>query len=114
MALNLQPLVWEWESITTGDTFPATNITEADHTSNLSRVRLAFFLDDAEASSLDLDSDDTGVTINDAATWDFTIDVISVSLAPGLYHYDLETTDAAGIVSTEFVGTWQILTGYTL
>jgi hypothetical protein len=113
MALDLKPLVWDWAAVTTGDTFPATNITESDHDSNLSRVRISIWLDGATSSALNLDSNGATIVINDAAAWDFTINAISVTLAPGLYFYDLETTDAAGVVRTEFVGSWEILTGYT-
>lgn len=114
MALDLKPLRWDWPEVVTGDTFPAINITESDHESDLERVRIKFVLSGATSPSLTLDSDATGITINDAAAWDFTIDAINpVTLEAGVYSYDLETTDAAGTIRTEFAGTWPILSEIT-
>lgn len=114
MALDLKPLRWDWPEVVTGDTFPAIHITEADHESDLSRVRISIVLSGATDAALTLDSNSTGITINDAAAWDFTIDQISpVTLAAGVYSYDLETTDAAGTIRTEFSGTWNILSEIT-
>lgn len=114
MALDLKPLRWDWAAVVAGDTYPATNITESEHDSNLERVRIKITLSGATSPSLSLDSDTTGITINDAATWDFTIGAIQTSsLAAGVYSYDLETTDAAGTIRTEFAGTWPIISQVT-
>lgn len=110
MALNLTPLRWDWASITQGDTFPATNITESEHDSNLTRVRIKIRPSGQSTALMILDSSTSGIVINNAATWDFTISPISTSsLSSGFYSYDLETTDALGIIRTEFNGTWEIL-----
>ena len=113
MALNLAPLVWDWEGITAGDTYPACNITETEADTTLARVRVKIKLDGT--LKLTLDSDSTGVTLNStgAGGWDFTIDAIpaatTATLAAGYYDYDLETTDTNGTVRTEFSGCWPIL-----
>jgi len=110
MALNLKPLKWDWSPVVKGDTFPATNITESLHTSNLSRVRIKFKLSGATSTSLTLDSSTTGIVITSAANWAFTISAIStVTLAAGVYSYDLETTSTDGTIRTEFSGTWEII-----
>jgi len=116
MAINLKPLNWNWDAVTTGDTYPAINIVETSSDSALTRARVTVKASGSAVASLTLDSDATGVTINvaTAGAWDFTIDEINpVTLTTGWYNYDLETTDAAGVISTEFKGTWQILSETT-
>ena len=101
--------------MTKGDTYPAANFTETEADSDLSRVRVEVKAAGSTTAALTLDSDATGVTINTATAgaWDFTVDEISAATTAGLtagwYSYDLETTDAAGVVSTEFKGSWRIL-----
>lgn len=116
MALDLTPLKWDWAPITQGDTFPATLITETSADTDLSRVRVKIKAAGSTSAALFLDSQTTGVTIGNATAgaWSFTIGAISTSsLAAGVYSYDLETTDSAGTVRTEFSGTWEILTQIT-
>jgi len=114
MALDLKPLKWDWSPVTAGDTYPACNITESDHDEDLARVRIKLRVSGSADTALTLDSATAGITINDAAAWDFTISAIDTSaLAAGHYSYQLETTTAAGTVRTEFAGTWQILTDVT-
>ena len=114
MALDLKPLRWDWPEVVTGDTYPATNITESDHESDLARVRISIVASGETTPALTLDSDATGITINDASAWDFTIDAINpVTLDASVYSYDLETTDSAGTIRTEFSGTWTILSEIT-
>lgn len=63
---------------------------------------------------LDLDSDASGITITTttAGAWDFTIDEISAAtmetMPVGEHLYDMKVTDAGGIVSYDFYGTWEI------
>ena len=112
MATNLTPLNWDWSPVVKGDTFPATQITETLNDSALTRVRVKLKLSGATTTSLTLDSATSGVTITTATAgaWDFSIDAIqTVTLAAGVYSYDLETTDAASTIRTEFSGTWEIL-----
>jgi hypothetical protein len=111
MALDLKPLKWDWAAVTTGDTFPATNITDSGSDTALVRVRVKVKASGEATASLTLDSSSTGITITNATAgaWNFTIDMIQVALAAGTYSYDLETTDSAGTVRTEFAGTWEIL-----
>jgi hypothetical protein len=114
MAIDLKPLRWDWAPVVTGDTYPATDIVESSYDSNLSRVRIKITLSGETTPSLTLDSDTSGITINDAAARDFTIDEINpVTLAAGIYAYDLEMTYANGTVRTEFAGTWEILSEIT-
>lgn len=111
-SLNLDPLVMPWPRVTTGDTFPAMRITETRSDTALVRVRVKVKAQGSDVTNLDLDSDTTGITITTATAgaWDFQIDRIdTVSLAAGWYSYDLESTDDAGTVKTEFKGSWQIL-----
>lgn len=44
------------------------------------------------------------ITINDAATWDVTIPPTLMPLEKGDWHWDFETTDAAGVVRTLYHG----------
>lgn len=109
--MDLRPLRWNLPFVTKGDTFPAVNFVETASTENLTRVRVKVKTSLTATASLTLDSDATGMTINTATAgaWDFNIDKIAeVSLDAGIYLYDLETTDAAGTVRTEFAGAWEI------
>lgn len=111
MALNLSPLKWDWARIQKGDTFPATNITESLSTTNLSRIKIDFYLSGSTTSALTLDSNVSGVTINTATSgaWDFTIAAIQTAeMTAGIYSYELKSTDAGGVIRTEFIGTWEI------
>ena len=57
--------------------------------------------DDAVALTLtELD----GITISDAAAWEFDIDARLISLAKGSYYWKLKTTDADGIVKIRLQG----------
>lgn len=114
MAINLKPLHWDWPGVTKGDTYPAINITESSSDTALSRIRVKIKLADTATAALTLDSDGSGVTLNGtgAAAWDFTIGPISAtdtaSLTAGTYSYDIESTDAGGVVRTEFKGSWVV------
>jgi hypothetical protein len=115
MELDLTPLEWDWTPVTKGDTFPSIRIQETSSEVDCARVRVKIKASGVATASLELDSDASGITITDgtAGAWDFTIDTITAaqtaSLSAGFYTYDIETTDAAGNVKTEFCGTWQIL-----
>ena len=112
--ISSKPLQWNWRSVTQGNTFPATNIVESLSDTDLVRVQIKF--KDVDGVLLvDLDSDDVGITINDATagSWDFTIDAMDAATTatfdPGKYYYDLKITDSAGIVNTDFKDEWTIL-----
>ncbi len=50
-----------------------------------------------------------GITINDAAAWDLTVDAITpLTLTPGFYSYALEITDTGGRVLDWLEGDWKI------
>ena len=113
--LDLRPLIFDWYPVTLGDTYPATNFVETGATSILSRVRVKI-KDSAGTLLATLDSDGTGITLNSTAagSWDWNIDAIATSsLAAGNLRYDLEVTDDAGTIRTEFSGSWRILTQVT-
>lgn len=108
--LNLKPMRWKWDSVTTGDTYPAIRIQETSSDTAISAISLVVKdSDNTEALTL---SNGSGITITTATAgaWDFTIDAISpVTLSAGVYYYELQITDDAGTIRTEFEGTWQIL-----
>jgi hypothetical protein len=109
--LDFTPLCWNWAPITQGDTYPATRITESKAETDLSRVRLKV-KNRVGTTLLSLDSNTSTITLTDttAGSWDFTIPAIATgTLEPGTLYYDLETTDAAATVRTEFSGEWRIL-----
>ena len=118
MSVDLLPKKYDLPSIVQGDTYPAVNFSATGTTSALTRVRVKF-KDSAGTLGLTLDSDSTGMTINDATAgaWDYDIDAISAATTAGLtadvYEYGIETTDAAGTVATHFQGTWEICEQFT-
>ena len=113
MALNFTPFIWNWATIKAGDTYPAARITEdagGDGDTTLERVRIK--IKNAEGQTvINLDSDNTGITINDASAgaWDYTIDSFTAPSVAGIYSLDMEWTDGAGVVTTATDGTWEIL-----
>ena len=113
--LNLTGGNYNFATITAGDTYPAADVRiEHAYVSTLTRVRIMFSPCSGGAPVLTLDSASTGITITNAATWEFTIDrIAAVPLAAGNYAYQMETTDSAGTVRTETRGTWQIITDLT-
>ena len=108
--LDLTPARWNWASVVTGDTYPAANLKIDGADSTLARVQIQFKPCAGGDASLTLDSNNATITINDAATWDFTINrIAAVSLDAGIYAYDMQTTAADGTIRTETSGTWTIL-----
>ena len=109
MSLKLTPFVLNWPSITAGDTFPGFNIAGTDTPDGNDLMRVRMQVRNAENEVVvDYDSDDEGITINDAATWDFNVADIVTPDAAGLYKYDIETTDSLGVVATIINGSWNV------
>jgi hypothetical protein len=112
--LNLTPLCDNWDAVTQGDTYPAQRYTVAGTAAALTRVRCKV-KNRLGTTLLNLDSNTSGIVINTATAgaWDFTISALSAAtmeaIDPGSHSYDIETTDAAGTVFTDFSGTWQVL-----
>jgi hypothetical protein len=110
MSLKLTPFVLNWPRITAGDTFPGFQIVGTDEPDGNDLVRVRMQVRDAnDALVVDYDSDDTGITINDAETWDFNVADISTPATAGIYKYDIQTTDSAGVVATIIRGNWPII-----
>jgi len=53
------------------------------------------------------------ITIDNAATWLFTVEPTVVDITAGKYRWDFETTDADGAVRTLYSGTWTITKEYS-
>jgi len=96
---------------TSGDTWQGlTTVFSSDGTTFDDDVASVAFtvLDSAGVEALAL-TDGSGITINDAATWDITVDAITpLTLAAGVYSYTMEITDAGGTIRTWLAGTWTI------
>jgi len=103
----------DWPSIKQGDTLRAIQFNAANTTSDLSRVRCKVKNDEG-VTIVSLDSNVSGVTINNSAagSWQYTIESIPASatelIASGLHNYDIEITDSDGVVETHFEGCWEI------
>ena len=114
MSFNLKPLLWHWENVVKGDTYPAAVITESSSDTSLIRIKIEIKSNGNTTSSLILDSDTTGVTLNNTTpgSWSFTIDSISASTTDTLneqyYAYQLKSYDSNGVVRTESVGNWEV------
>ena len=100
--------------IKTGDTWDglaikSVKVNNANPANTLSSVAMQFrTLPGATSPSLDLNSTAGGTTINDNATWNCTVNSITVSMTPGTYYYDVQFTDSAGKIKTYLEGTWEI------
>lgn len=72
--------------------------------SPLASVRM-FFKDSSGNLGMSLTSA-SGITITDAAAWEFTIDEITpMALAIGSWNWSIETTDDDGKIKTRLAGT---------
>ena len=104
----------DWPRIKQGDTLRAIQFNATGTNAALARVRCKVKHSDG-VTLLSLDSNTTGITIDTATAgaWQYTISAITAAttatLASGLHSYDIETTDADGIVETHFDGCWEIL-----
>ena len=73
---------------------------------SLTNVSMIWY-DSDDAVALPLTEAD-GITISDAAAWEFDIDARLISLAKGSYYWKLKTTDADGVVKIRLQGTIDI------
>lgn len=64
---------------------------------------------DSRPAGATLDTDNGGIAISDASTWLVVVPPQKLPLAPGLWRWDYETTDAAGTVKTFMYGTLTVL-----
>jgi len=102
---NLTPVVYldTWNGLSavytsTGNTFD----------SNLATVRM-MFRDGDGSLGLSLTSS-SGIVINDANAWDFTVSPITtLTLAVGTWFWSVETTSVAGTIKTYLAGTLEVL-----
>ena len=70
---------------------------------------VAFTVLDSDGASVLALTDGSGITINDAATWDITVDAITpLTVAAGVYSYTLQISDAGGIIRDWLAGSWEI------
>lgn len=77
----------------------------------LSKVRLIFFETLFTAPDLILTSESGIVVIEDAATWEISVPVVTAelfTLKAGTYKWVIETTDAAGVVRSLFKGILEV------
>lgn len=107
--LKLTPFVWDLPAITAGDSYPGILIEGTDEPDGIDLVRVQMQMRNASgAIVLDLDSDDTGITIVDVETWEFRIEAFTAPTVAGVYKYDIQTTDSAGDIATIVRGTLTI------
>lgn len=114
--MNYLPGKLSFPSVNHEDTFltfrvSTVKIDGAVPTSALALVEIDFRTspDATGAASLALSSaTGDGITINDAAAWDFQIDEHEVTLAPGTYCQAIRLTDAAGVVRTYTAGIFTV------
>lgn len=73
-----------------------------------------FFRDENSVIGLELSSANSTITIDNAASWDFTVAPVSpMTLAPGNWYWSIKTTDAQNIVKTRIFGSLEILDAAT-
>jgi hypothetical protein len=68
-----------------------------------------FFRDEENQVGLELSSANSTITIDNANSWQVTINSVSpMTLAVGNWYWSIETTDSASIVKTRVFGTIEI------
>jgi hypothetical protein len=107
--MKLTPYIWNWPAITAGDTMPGIQVEGTDEPDGIDLVRVRMQVKDISGTVVvDFDSDDTGITITDAATWAFETDSFLAPAQYGVYKYDIETTDSNDDVATIVRGSWSV------
>ena len=105
---------WDWKPLTQGNTRPATLITETSSTSALTAVELRMKLPGSTTSDIRL-YNGSGIVINTATAgaWSFTISAMSSAYTDartaGVYSYELDVTEASGVVTTILKGEWNLI-----
>jgi hypothetical protein len=112
MPLDLKPYTWNWASIATGNTYPASQFVEtpSDYPNTLERVLVK--IKDSDGNTFrELDSANGDVVINvaTAGNWDFTIGSLRAPLTAGIYSVEVDAFDSTNIEATFTRGTWEIL-----
>lgn len=109
------PANYDLPSCLAGDTFPGLNITSitiSDAPLSTTLVSARFQLRARSANNptaaFSADTDD-GITIIDAAAWEFSVDPFLITLSPCTYYYDLETIDSSGVTRTYLSGKLEIV-----
>ena len=112
MALNLKPYQWNWASIATRNTYPASQFVESasDYDATLERVLCTIKNADGETFT-QLDSATGGVVINTATAgaWDFTIGSLTAPTVKGVYTVEVDCFDDTPVEATFTQGTWEIV-----
>lgn len=68
-----------------------------------------FFRDENNVIGLELSSANSTITIDNANSWQFTIEPVSpMTLAPGNWYWSIETTDSESVIKTRVFGTLEI------
>lgn len=104
--LILKPCVY----LDTWDGLPNCSFTSTGNAfaSPLALVRM-FFRDENNEVGLELSSANSRIVINNANSWQFTINPVSpMNLAIGQWYWSIETTDSQGIIKTRVFGTIEI------
>ena len=103
--MSCNPTITHLPDCYTGDTWPgipryAVTASGTILADPLASARMFFVNQATGAVGLQLTTT-SGITINNAAAWDLTVNAITpMTLAPGYYLASLELTDSAGIVRT--------------
>lgn len=125
----MKPAELDLGTIVQGDTWQGFTVPEVkkcgqNMDSPLAQVRLQFKRADAVAvgaaptAALSLDSDaDTEISILDPATWAIQVGPVDYtdmeSVGAGVWNWDLETTDVAGVRRTLYKGTITVVADVT-
>jgi len=100
---------YDFPALYEGDTFVSRDLTIAEESgTTLASARLVFEKGGAATKTLTTSSGLT-LTSSTAGAWVITIDEWTVDLATGVHIYDLETTDADGVVRHYLGGTFRVL-----
>lgn len=105
--------------VVTGDTWDGlTNCrfssTGSAFGSTLSKVRMDFKSSDG-TTGLQLTSVGSGgITIDSAADWTFTVSPVVITMAAGVWSFDIETTDSAGVIKTRVAGILTVIDATTV
>jgi hypothetical protein len=100
---------YDFPTLYEGDTFEARDITiQEDNGSALSSARLVFERNGTATKTL---TSASGLTLTSTAAgnWIITINAWAVDIAVGTHFWDLETTDANGVVKHYLGGVFRVI-----
>lgn len=99
-----------WEGITVGPVLINGIAVGADAVT----CRMSFRSKNDRSLGQTLTTTNSDITIEDAATWEFTVEPTVLTMDAGSYGWDFEVTDSSGVIRTLYKGSFNLIQDVTI